>query len=114
MTAHLPEGLEPYKRTATFTETTVPAALLSDHSTKRGVWGLIHVEAGTLRYLVTDPRRAPTERILAPESEPGIVEPTILHRVEPIGAVQFHVEFLHARSQANPIEAMDNDETRSS
>lgn len=114
MIAHLPEGLEPYKRTATFTDTTVPAALLGDHSTKSGVWGLIHVEAGALRYLVTDPRRTPTERILAPESEPGIVEPTILHRVEPVGAVRFHVEFLHARNQAGAALPMHNDEARSS
>lgn len=112
MTAHLPEGLEPYKRTATFTETTVPAALLGDHSTKSGAWGLIHVEEGALRYLVTDPRRNSTERILTPESEPGIVEPTILHRVEPVGTVQFHVEFLHARSQASAAQPMDNDEAR--
>ena len=114
MTAHLPEGLEPYKRTAAFTETTVPAALLGDHSTKNGVWGLIHVEEGTLRYLVTDPRRASTERILTPASEPGIVEPTILHRVEPVGPVRFHVEFLHAPSQARAALPMHNDEARSS
>lgn len=114
MTAHLPEGLDSYKCTATFTETTVPAALLGDHSTKSGVWGLIHVEEGTLRYLVTDPRRASTERILTPESEPGIVEPTILHRVEPVGPVRFHVEFLRARSQASAALPMHNDEANNS
>ena len=114
MTAYLPEGLEPYKRTATFTDTAVPAALLGDHSTKSGVWGLIHVEEGALRYLVTDPRRTPTERILTQESEPGLVEPTILHRVEPVGPVRFHVEFLHAPSQARAALPMHNDEARSS
>jgi tellurite resistance-related uncharacterized protein len=44
MNDSVPEGLQPYKRTATFTEATVPAALLNDHSTKEGAWGLIHVE----------------------------------------------------------------------
>lgn len=95
MTPGLPDGLEPYKRTTTFTERTVPAGLLGEHSTKNGVWGLILVEEGKLRYLVTDPRRASTEVLLTPEAEPGVVEPTILHRVEPVGAVQFHVQFLH-------------------
>lgn len=94
MTTKLPDGLEPYKRTPTFTEDTVPAGLLSEHSTKDGVWGLIKVEEGSLRYVVTDPRRAPTQTLLTPEGEFGIVEPTILHRVEPIGAVRFHVQFL--------------------
>lgn len=94
MTADLPPDLEPYKRTAAFTESTVPAGLLADHSTKEGVWGLIHVEEGKLRYLVTDPRRAPTDEVLTPDTAPGLIEPTILHRVEPLGTVKFHVEFL--------------------
>ncbi|HVJ00333.1 MAG TPA: DUF1971 domain-containing protein [Sphingomonas sp.] len=89
----LPEGLESYRRTADFTETTVPAALLGEHNTKAGSWGLIHVIEGRLRYRVTDPRRAPLDLILTRDTRPGIVEPTILHHVEPLGAVRFHVEF---------------------
>jgi tellurite resistance-related uncharacterized protein len=95
MSAQVPDGVAPYKRTATFTEVTVPAALLDDHSTKDGVWGLICVEEGQLRYRVTDPRRPASECVLTPEA-PGVVEPTILHRVEPLGPVRFHVEFLKA------------------
>ncbi|MDP4538507.1 DUF1971 domain-containing protein [Qipengyuania sp. DY56-A-20] len=106
MNADLVRNLETYKRTATFTQDTIPAGLLADHSTKEGVWGLIHLEEGKLRYLVTDPRRAPTDEILTTETAPGVVEPTILHRVEPIGPVKFHVEFLrrpqHESQQANP------------
>jgi tellurite resistance-related uncharacterized protein len=93
MSDGLPAGAEPYKRTATFSEATIPAALLNDHSTKEGAWGLIRVEQGELRYVITDPRRAAAERILTPANEPGVVEPTILHRVEPLGPVRFHVEF---------------------
>ncbi|MBN9504871.1 MAG: DUF1971 domain-containing protein [Altererythrobacter sp.] len=94
----MPEALQPYKRTATFTEATVPAALLNEHSTKEGAWGLIHVEEGRLRYLVTDPRRPPLVRELTPESAPMLVEPTILHRVEPLGPVRFHIQFLRAET----------------
>lgn len=93
MTMMLPEGAAAYKRTPSFDETSVPAALLRDHSTKDGVWGLLHVEAGTLRYLVTDPRRPRSETVLTPATPPQVIEPTILHHVEPIGTVRFHVEF---------------------
>jgi tellurite resistance-related uncharacterized protein len=90
----LPEGLESYSRTGTFTGATLPEALRRDHSTKEGSWGLIRVEEGVLRYRVTDPRRIHTELELTPETGPGVVEPTILHHVEPLGPVRFHVEFL--------------------
>jgi tellurite resistance-related uncharacterized protein len=92
----LPSGLAPYRRTAVFTRHTVPAGLLTDHRTKDGVWGLIHVLSGRLVYAVTDPRRIASERLLTPDAEPGVVEPTILHRVEPNGDVQFLVEFWRA------------------
>jgi len=94
--ANVPDGLEPYRRTAVFTEANVPAALLRDHDTKAGTWGLIHVLSGRLRYRITDPRRAPAETLLTPETPPGVVEPTIVHHVEPVGAVTFQVEFLRA------------------
>lgn len=90
----LPDDAMSYKRTASFTENSVPAALLGKHSTKAGAWGLIHVELGQLRYLVTDPRREPSEHILTPDTAPGVVEPTIVHHVELLGPVQFYVEFL--------------------
>ncbi len=95
--------LESYKRTPTFTENSVPAGLLAEHSTKEGVWGLIHVTQGRLRYFITDPRREPEGYVLDPGTEPGVVEPTILHRVEPMGSVEFQVEFLRAPSDGGPV-----------
>jgi tellurite resistance-related uncharacterized protein len=92
----LPPGLVPYRRTAEFTESTVPAGLLRAHVTKAGAWGLIHVLDGRLAYRVTDPRRPASETILTAGNEPGVVEPTILHEVEPLGPVRFYVEFLQA------------------
>ena len=89
----LPPGLEAYRRTPDFTETTIPHGLRQAHSTKAGVWGLIHVLDGQLLYKVTDDRRVPTENLLAAGGAPGIVEPEILHQVAPDGAVRFYVEF---------------------
>jgi tellurite resistance-related uncharacterized protein len=92
----LPPDLVPYRRTAEFTEASVPAGLLRAHTTKAGAWGLIHVLEGQLAYRITDPRRPSSEATLTPEGEPGVVEPTILHEVEPLGPVRFYVEFLRA------------------
>lgn len=105
--------LEPYKRTPSFTETSVPQGLLSDHSTKEGVWGRIHVEEGTLLYQVTDSRRESLHMMLTPRSDEGVIEPTILHRVEPIGAVRFYVEFLRETQGPEGPTASSDYEARS-
>ena len=89
----LPDGVQPYRRTAVFTQDTVPAGLLKAHSTRDGVWALINVLEGELIYRVTDPRRPASQRVLTPGTLPGVIEPTILHAVEPRGAVRFFVEF---------------------
>ena len=85
----LPAGFVAYKRTAVFTETTVPDALRRDHATRSGVWARIVVLDGRLRYVVDRPALA-TE--LDPD-HPGIAPPEANHRVEPLGPVRFQVEF---------------------
>jgi tellurite methyltransferase len=83
----MPPAAAEYRRTATFSEQTLPDALRRDHRTKPGTWARIVVESGELDYHVRgrvqrlDPGRA------------GLVEPEIPHRVEPVGAVRVHVEF---------------------
>lgn len=89
----LPDTARPYRRTDEFTEATVPAGLLKAHTTKAGSWALIHVLEGRLAYRIVDPRRPATETVLTPGAAPGVVEPTVLHEVEPLGAVRFYVEF---------------------
>lgn len=96
--AQLPEGLVSYKRTAVFNQDTVPAGLLGDHQTKEEVWGLIHVDEGSLLYRITDPRRDASEQVLSAGGLPGVVEPTIAHHVEVAGAVRFWVEFFKVGS----------------
>jgi len=85
----LPDGFVRYKQTAELDEASVPAGLLKDHTTKRGVWGKIVVHAGTLRYHVD----ALGRRFDLVPGTPGIVVPEVPHHVEPLGAVRFHVEF---------------------
>lgn len=85
----LPTDVSPYKRTPVFTESTVPAGLLKDHHTKAGVWGVIEVEAGRLRYVV--PGRS-ASAVLEP-GLPGLVMPEEPHHVSPLGPVRFSVQF---------------------
>ena len=91
--ARLADGLVHIRSTPLFTQDTLPSGLRADHCTKEGSWGSIRVTSGSLRYEVCDPRRPPSSVVLTPAGPPGIIEPTILHRVEPIGAVEFLVEF---------------------
>jgi tellurite resistance-related uncharacterized protein len=94
--SHVPEGLCAYKRTAEFTQATIPAGLTKDHCTKAGVWGIIHVTAGRLRYRIADPRRLASDAVLAAGGVPGVVEPTIVHRVDLLDGARFFVEFWRA------------------
>ena len=94
----LPANVRPYRRTPEFTEATVPQALLKAHTTKEGAWALIHVLEGRLAYRIEDPRRSASETVLTARTPPGVVEPTILHAVEPLGPVRFYVEF-HRREE---------------
>jgi tellurite resistance-related uncharacterized protein len=100
----IPAGFEVYKRTPEFTESSVPDGLLRAHSTKPDTWGRIQVAAGVLRYCILDERRRQREFLLTPGSC-GVIEPEIVHRVEPLGPVKFSVDFLrqHRRPAAGKI-----------
>ena len=91
----LPDTFEPYKRTVEFDEQSVPPGLRADHSTKRGVWGVIHVLAGSLTYIVEPPLAR--EQVVG-AGQTAIVVPQVKHRVRPEGAVRFFVEFHRKRT----------------
>jgi tellurite resistance-related uncharacterized protein len=86
--ASLPAAM-PYKRTPVFDENTLPTGLRREHRTKLGVWGVIRVLEGRLRYRVLDPA---AEMILTP-GRPGLVLPDQPHLVEPLGPMRMQVEF---------------------
>ena len=85
----LPDDVTSYSKTPVFDEQSVPAALLKDHETKAGTWGVIHVLEGELSYKVCGNDPAVTLR----PNLPGIIAPKTLHFVEPLGPVRFFVEF---------------------
>ena len=87
-----PDGVTPYRRTPEFDESTVPTGLLSEHATKRGVWGRVHVLAGRLVYHVGAPINTSLGIVAGSHA---VVVPEVRHRVEPDGAVRFFIEFSH-------------------
>ena len=90
--AGLPPGVSAYRRTPVFDQDTIPKGLLQRHSTRAGVWGVISVLEGRLRFRLLDP---PSETVLEP-GRPAIVAPEQPHQIAAEGAVRFFVEFYRA------------------
>ncbi len=86
----LPENVMPYKRTPEFTEQTVPQGLLTRHKTRTATWGEIVVLEGSLTYRILLPEEK-AYRLVPGHS--GIIEPTVLHEVDPDGEVRFYIQF---------------------
>lgn len=85
-----PEGATEYRRTASFSEATIPSGLLREHRTKPGVWARIVVESGQLEYTLESPPRT----FVLTTDHVGIAPPEELHHVAAAGPVRFHVQFL--------------------
>src|SRR4051812_7303688 len=92
----LPAGLIAYRRTPVFDQDTIPAGLRREHRTASGVWGLITVLEGRLRFRSLQPV---AETVLTPGA-PMAVAPQQPHEVAPDGPVRFYVEFYRA---ADPV-----------
>ncbi len=82
-----PSTLIPYQRSDEFDQDSVPENLLTNHSTKPGVWAMIRVLEGKLMLTVGDEVEE-----LHPKN-PGFVEPEAEHHITPEGDVRFYVEF---------------------
>ncbi|MGD9804056.1 MAG: DUF1971 domain-containing protein [Hyphomicrobiaceae bacterium] len=92
ITSILPPGLVRYKETPEFTQATVPAALLAAHSVKAGVWGLLRVQRGRVRYCLDG--ETPEETLIE-SGGTAVIEPEVPHHVELLDAdsaflVEFH------------------------
>jgi tellurite resistance-related uncharacterized protein len=90
----LPKDVVQYSQVpkqGSFKAETIPKGLLKAHSTKKGTWGIIRVDCGSLEYQINEP----TVRkfvLVAPAA--GVIEPRVLHQVKPLSDdLQFVVEF---------------------
>ncbi len=85
----LPAGSRLVRTTPAFTTDTTPAALLSSHRVAEGVWGRLVVLEGAVTYCqeVTDETR------MLGAGERQVIEPGVIHHVEPGHGARFVVEF---------------------
>jgi len=99
----LPAGLVAHRRTPIFDQDTIPAGLRREHRTAAGVWGLITVLEGRLRFRTLRPVR---ETVLAPGT-PMAIAPQQPHEVDPDGPVRFFVDFYRAADPASSEAGRD-------
>lgn len=90
----------PYRSSPVFDAATLPAALLREHRTKAGVWDVIRVLEGQLRFILAD---GGGETILT-TNRPGLVLPEQTHRVEPLGKVRMRVDFYDQPPELAPTD----------
>lgn len=82
-------SVQPYKSTPVFTLETLPDALRRDHALKPGVWGVLSVLSGSLRYVLANSGRAQTLRA----GDRVTILPEQRHHVEPLGEIEMRVDF---------------------
>jgi tellurite resistance-related uncharacterized protein len=84
-----PPAATPYEYSPVFDENTLPTTLRREHRTQPGVWGVIRVLDGQLRYRVLEP----ASEVILEAGKPGLVWPEQPHLVEPLGRVRMQVEY---------------------
>jgi tellurite methyltransferase len=86
----LPADVVAYSRTPDFTPETLPEAFKAAHTTKSGVWGVIHVLDGCLSYHLEPPHEGSK---LVSAGETALIPRDIPHRVAFVEGGCFFVEF---------------------
>jgi tellurite methyltransferase len=100
----IPEDFVAYRRTPTFTSESMPIGLRRHHSTKRGVWGVINVLEGQLKYRLHEPYHS---EVVLDKHTRGIVLPEVEHEVTPLANAEFYVEFWHRLEKADDLTPND-------
>jgi tellurite resistance-related uncharacterized protein len=86
----LPDNVQVYKKTANFTEITVPPAILNRHNTKAGVWGRLVIVSGQVEFVDLESGALISA---TPQRSVNIV-PEAWHCLRFNGPCEFYVEFL--------------------
>lgn len=93
----LPGGARPYRRIGPFAADAIPAGLLRCHDLKPGVWGLLSVEAGAIRFCWDD--AAGGSRRLA-AGDTMLIPPAVPHHLERQGPVTIAIAFCAVEAPA--------------
>jgi len=89
----IPDGFAPYSRSRDFTPDTLPKQLSASHSTKAGIWGLLHVLEGEVLYRLDAPRSG---EVRVGAGQKVVIEEGARHSVSFIQAGRFYIEFYKA------------------
>jgi tellurite resistance-related uncharacterized protein len=89
--AELPEGLHVVRTSATWTEATLPAALQRHHRLAAGVWALLRVEQGSVRFVA---RTRPQIDVVVAAGGEQPIPPEVDHHLVLLGPMAVHLEFL--------------------
>ncbi len=92
----LPDTAQPYRTIGPFTQDSLPTGLLREHNTKDGVWGLLEVLEGAVKYVITEPGEE-AEHLLS-SALPGVIAPQQKHHLILIGDVTFQIRFHRVHS----------------
>lgn len=84
----IPEGVQAYNKKE-YTDKTTPGMMKNEHSTRLGVWGKIVVKTGAVRFELPSEGE---EHLLTPENY-GVIEPLIVHKIDPQPGTKFYLEF---------------------
>lgn len=95
---HVPPNLEYVRTTDVFDESTHPNGLLRAHRVAEGVWAILSVHTGSLRFAFED--TGSTTELSAGASQ--VIPPNRLHHVEITGPVTFSLEFRRDPAQRTP------------
>ncbi len=93
----LPPGLTSYKSTPLFTHESIPESLLTAHKIKAGVWGVLRVTGGRVRYCIDGP---PSSAEVVSKGGSVLIEPQVLHHAELLDHdSSFFIEFYRAEGR---------------
>ena len=85
----LPEGVVLVRTTELFTVDSLPAGLRRAHRVAEGVWGVLVVHAGEVRFVA----EATGEARTVAAGQRQVIEPGLLHHVELSDDAEMAVEF---------------------
>lgn len=85
----LPDKVKAYNKSQTYTDRSTPGMMKNEHRTRAGVWAKIVVQKGEVIYMIPSDDETHTLTI----DNPGIVEPTVFHKIEPQQGARFYLEF---------------------
>ncbi|MDZ3830482.1 MAG: DUF1971 domain-containing protein [Sphingopyxis sp.] len=87
---HLPSSACIYRTIGPFSADSIPAGLLRRHDIKPGVWGLLSVTAGSVRFCWDDAEGGMRQLVVG---DVMLVPPQVPHHLERTGAVTISIAF---------------------